>query len=488
MPSFGVCVRRITLCLAVAAFALPASAADRPPNVIFMMADDLGYGDLGCYGNEKIRTPHLDRMAGRGMRFTDHYTGFPVCAPSRCSLMTGYHAGHCYIRGNSKAPGRPSNYREEIYAGERPIPDETVTLAELFQDADYATAAIGKWGLGYVDSEGDPLAQGFDLYFGFVSQTHAHNHYPTFLRQNDETIRYQGNRRGLSDEVHSQDEFIRVAKGFITGNSNRPFFLYLPFTIPHVGIQVPEETLAEYAGEFKEEPYKKSRHYANHPQARAAYAAMITHMDRGIGELVSLVDKLGLTGDTIFIFTSDNGPAVERLAGTDSTFFNSSGGLRGRKRSLYEGGIREPLIVQWSGKVPAGTVSDLPTYFPDWMPTLVGLTGIGDGAMPADIDGIDFAPTLLGRPEDQVPHEFLYWEFTEGGHKQAVRRGKWKAIRPNTAKSLRTELYDLEDDPGETSDVAASHPAVVAELEAIMAREHTPSELFPLNGIDTPVK
>jgi len=459
-------------------------AADRPPNVVFMMADDLGYGDLGCYGNEKIRTPYLDNMAEQGMRFTDHYTGFPVCAPARCSLMTGYHAGHCYIRGNSKAPGRPSDYAKEIYAGERPIPDETITIAEVLKQNDYATAAIGKWGLGYVGSEGDPLNQGFDLYFGFVSQTHAHNHYPTFLRRNDETIPYPGNNRGLTDETHSQDEFIRVAKEFVRDNADRPFFLYLPFTIPHVGIQVPDETLEEYAEEFEEEPYKKSGHYANHPQARAAYAAMITHMDRGVGELAGLIEELGLTGDTVFIFTSDNGPAVERLAGTDSTFFNSSGGLRGRKRSLYEGGIREPLIVQWKGKVPAGTESGLPTYFPDWMPTLVELTGSDGSLMPDDIDGISFAPTLLGRADQQQPHDFLYWEFTEGGDKQAVRKGKWKAIRPNLKKSLRTELYNLEVDPAETNDVSDQHPEIVAELEAIMKREHTPSKLFPLAGID----
>ncbi|HEX6986589.1 MAG TPA: arylsulfatase [Planctomycetaceae bacterium] len=492
--------RSLVIAILVACLPLPIVAdeanGDRPPNVVFIIADDFGVGELGSYGQKYIKAPHLDRLATEGMRFTQHYSGFPVCAPARCTLMTGKHAGHSSIRDNGNPPHRPKDPARDLWQGQNPIPDDAVTIAELFKARGYATGAMGKWGLGYEGSTGDPANQGFDLFFGYICQAHAHNHYPTFLWRitpdGREQVRYPGNTgRDLVGSTYSQDEFFREAEAFVRANKDRPFFLYLPIIVTHLSIQVPEDepSLAEYRRTIPEEDYEHRSAYLKHPTPRAAYAAMVTRMDREVGELVDLIESLGLGDDTIFVFTSDNGPAHEpRFGGTDSTFFDSAQGRRGRKGDVYEGGIREPLIVRWTGKVPAGTTSDLPTYFPDWLPTLLDLTGAAE-SVPQDVDGLSFAPTLLGRPDEQRRHEFLYWEFPAYGGQQAVRAGDWKAVRRDMARlkpgeKPKTELYDLAADPAESRDVADERPETVAKLEAVMAEQHEPSELFPLPGVD----
>ncbi|QDT13949.1 arylsulfatase [Alienimonas californiensis] len=468
-----------------------ASAA--PPNVVFIMCDDLGWGDLGCFGQEIIQTPRLDALAAAGMKLTAHYSGFPVCAPARCSLMTGMHAGHSYIRGNGFPKSRVKDEARGLFPGQNPIPADAVTVAELFQSRGYATAAAGKWGLGWEGSTGDPTQQGFDRFFGYVCQWHAHNHFPRFLwdmtADGREQIRYPGNDRTLHGETYSQDEFFRVADEFVTANRDEPFFLYLPLVTTHLSLQVPEDepSLAEYRRTIEEEDYKHTA-YLKHPTPRAAYAAMVTRIDRQVGELLDRLDELGLTENTLVVFTSDNGPVYDRLGGADSDYFNSAGGFRGRKGSIYEGGLREPAIVRMPGVVAPGTVSDRPTYFADWLPTLTDLTG---GELPeglaAEIDGVSFAPTLRGEP--QPAPEFLYWEFPAYTGQQAVRVGDWKAVRTGLSKvkpgePIKTELYNLADDPTESTDVADAHPQKLAELIAVMEREHEPSALFPLRALD----
>lgn len=484
-----------TVAFVLAPLVVPARGDSRPPNIVFVIADDFGVGELGCYGQKIIKSPRLDQLAAEGMRFTQAYSGFPVCAPARCTLMTGKHPGHSYIRNNGNPPDRPKDPDKDLWQGQHPIPDEEMTVAELFKERGYATGAMGKWGLGYEGSTGDPTSQGFDLFFGYICQAHAHNHFPTFLWRitpdGREQVRYPGNTgKDLVGSTYSQDEFFREAEAFVRANKDRPFFLYLPIIVTHLSLQVPEDepSLAAYRQTIPEREYEHKGAYLKHPTPRAAYAAMVTRMDREIGELVDLVESLGLGEETIFVFTSDNGPAAGGLSGTDSDFFNSAQDRRGRKGSVYEGGIREPLIVRWTGKVPAGATSDLPTYFPDWLPTLLDLTG-GADAIPQDVDGVSIAPTLLGRPQDQRRHEFLYWEFPASGGQHAVRSGNWKAVRQNMAQTPagqkpKTELYDLAADPNETADVAAAHPDVLAKLEAILAEQHEPSELFPLPGID----
>ena len=480
---------RMTPFLVCLAFLLPAAVdADdtRPPNVVFILADDLGYSELGCYGQQWIKTPHIDRLAEEGIRFTQFYTGQAVCAPARCVLMTGKHTGHSYIRNNGNPKGMDdlrAQYEWE-FPGQNPIPDEEVTIAEMLKQKGYATGAMGKWGLGHFGTTGDPNKQGFDLFYGFNCQVHAHNHYPKFLWRNDTKEILPGNDRTLSGETYSQDRFVDVGLEFIRENQDRPFFLYLPFAIPHLSIQVPEESLAEYRGKIPEEQYKH-RGYLEHPHPRAGYAAMVTHMDRGVGMVVSLLEELGLTDNTLVIFTSDNGPTYDRLGGSDSVFFESAGPFRGFKGSLYEGGIRVPMVARWPGKIKAGRVTDHQSAFWDVMPTLADVTGT---TAPDGIDGISFAPTLLASGS-QTRHDFLYWEFAAYGGQQAVRRGDWKAVRQqmlqrNNPDPLKIELYNLASDAGETTDVADQHPKVVSELREIMVREHTPSELFRFRTLD----
>lgn len=462
-------------------------AADetRPPNVVFFFADDLGYGELGCYGQKIIRTPNLDQLAADGIRFTQNYTGNTVCAPSRCCLLTGKHPGHAFIRNN----GNP-DYLEDlkkkydwVFPGQHPIPDSEITTAEVLKQKGYATAAIGKWGLGNVGTTGDPNKQGFDLFYGFNCQGHAHNHYPKFLWRNDQKEILPGNDATLYGQTYSQDKFIENAAAFIKANRDKPFFLYLPFTIPHLSIQVPEESLVEYRGTIAEEDYKHTA-YLKHPTPRAAYAAMITHLDRGIGQVLALLDELTLADNTLVMFSSDNGPINGRYGGTDMDFFNGTGPLRGFKGSLYEGGIRVPLIARWPGKIAPGGVSELPVAFWDVLPTIAEATGCQP---PEGIDGISYLPTLLGKPEQQKKHEFFYWEFPSYGGQQAVRMGPWKGIRQKMLgkqPQLDIELYNLDADIAEKHNVAAEHPDIVAQIAKIMKEQHTPSKLFPFPALD----
>jgi arylsulfatase A-like enzyme len=452
-----------------------ASAEPRQPNIIYIIADDLGYGEVGCYGQEWIRTPSIDRIAAQGIRFTQHYSAFPVSAPARCSLMTGKHPGHSYIRDNGNPPGRWHNADAGMFPGQLPIPDETVTIAEILKGQGYATGAMGKWGLGFEGSQGAPTNQGFDLFFGYYCQIHAHNHYPRFLWRNDEQVPLEGNTRELTGAQHSQGLFVEEAKQFIRAHEDEPFFLFMPLIIPHLSIQVPQEYVDAYLDVIPEEEHTH-RGYLKHPTPRAAYAGMVTYMDEGIGEVVDLVDELGLTEDTLIIFTSDNGPTYNRLGGSDSDFFNSSGPLRGRKGDMYEGGIRVPMVARWPGHIEPDTDSDHISALWDVLPTLCEVSG---AEIPADTDGLSFLPALTGKK--QAAHEFLYWEFPSYGGQQAVRLGDYKALRRDCFKNPNApiQLYDLSKDIGETTDIAADHPEIVKEAWRVIKREHVDSELFP---------
>jgi arylsulfatase len=462
---------------------------DRPPNIILVLADDLGYGELGSYGQEKIRTPHIDRLAAEGMRFTDHYSGSPVCAPSRDVLLTGLHTGHSYIRANDELSDRGDVWRDLSLEGQRPILANTYTIGTMLQDAGYVTGAIGKWGLGGPGSTGEPNSQGFDHWYGYLCQRIAHNYYPPWLWRNTEKDSLEENEyfhphQRLPEDAdpfdpasyepyaggqYSMDLMAEEALEFIRHNKDEPFFLYVPFPVPHVSLQVPEESLAEYDGAFEETPYRGDKGYLPHRAPRAAYAAMITRMDREIGRIMVLLEELGLDDNTIVFFTSDNGPTFN--GGTDSEFFNSAGPLRGLKTQLYEGGIRVPLIARWPGRIEPGSTSGQLSAFWDFLPTLADLAGT---EVRADVDGISIVPTLLGYDDQQQP-EYLYWEYTG---RQAVRMGRWKAYR--AAIDAPIELYDLRADIGESNDVAAENPEVVARMARIMQDARTESELFPL--------
>jgi arylsulfatase A len=490
------------LALATALMVVTVQAADRKPNIVFILADDLGYGDLGCYGQQKFRTPNIDRLAAEGMRFTQAYSGNAVCAPSRCVLMTGLHPGHAYVR-NNKSVGPE---------GQEPIPPSTVTIAKLLKGRGYATGGFGKWGLGGPGSEGEPLRQGFGVFYGYNCQAHAHNYYPLYLWDNDHHVTLDNpvidshanklpagadpnnpaSYKGFIGREYSADLIAEKARQFIRDNKDRPFFLYLPTTVPHLALQVPEDSLAEYLGHWPDPPYLGGKGYTPHFAPRAAYAAMIARMDREVGRVVALIKELGLDEQTIFVFSSDNGPLNgdedQGLGGTDAAFFNSAGGFRNGKGTLYEGGYRIPEIVRWKGRVQPGSVSDRVTGFEDWMPTLLELTGLNEEA-PAKLDGISFAPTLLGRT--QPPRPFLYREFPAYGGQQCVRMGDWKGIRQKliargkkAQPNMHIELYDLAGDPHETTDVSAQHPEIVAQMERLMREQHTPSSAFPFPALD----
>lgn len=452
------------------------SAADarpqRRPNIIYILADDLGYAELGCYGQKKIRTPRLDRLAAEGMRFTQHYCGNAVCAPSRCVLMTGKHAGHAVVRNNVTI-GKEGQY---------PLPEGTPTIARLLKSAGYVTGAMGKWGLGPPGSSGDPNNQGFDLFFGYNCQGHAHNHYPKYLWRNDRHVDIAGNDgASATGKQHSHDLFEAEALAFIKANKDRPFFLYLPFTIPHLALQVPEDSLAEYKDKWPDPPYKGGKGYLPHSHPRAAYAAMVTRMDRSVGRIVDLLKEIALERDTLVMFSSDNGPTHDGAGGSDSDFFASAGPLRGLKGSLYEGGIRVPFIARWPGRIKEGSTSDLPCAFYDMLPTLCDVAGVQPTS---GMDGVSILPTLLGRT-GQKRHEILYWEFAGYGGQQAVRMGDWKGIRRDMQKGNRTlQLYNLAVDLGEKNDIAAKHPEIVERIARIMQANHQPSQAFPIKSLD----
>jgi len=442
------------------------------PNIIFIIADDLGYNELGCYGQEIIQTPHIDQLAEEGMRFTQHYSGSPVCAPARSVLMTGLHTGHTYTRDN----------REIKPEGQAPIPDSALTIAEVLKQNGYVTGAMGKWGLGFPGSEGDPNNQGFDLFFGYNCQRHAHNHYPKYLWRNDEKVMLEGNDRTLYGEQYSQDLFTREALNFITENKDTSFFLFLPFIIPHVSIQVPEESLEMYKDSIPETPYDHHPYYLEHPYPHAGYAAMITHMDEAVGWIMNRLKEEGIDDNTLVIFASDNGPTYARVGGADSEFFNSAGPFRGLKGSVYEGGIRVPFIARWPGKIAPETMSDHISYFPDIFPTFVDVAGI---KQKFNTDGVSMLPALLG-DESQLKHQFLYWEFPAYGGQQAIRYGKWKGVRKGLFNDplAPIELYDLESDITESNDLALDYPEIVQELDSMMKASHIPSQTFPFEALD----
>jgi len=494
---------RVPLALALFSLAALVGAApaavgadERPPNVIFILADDLGYGDVGAYGQQKIKTPNIDRLAAEGMRFTQHYSGSPVCAPSRCVLLTGLHPGHALVRNNVSTPPE----------GQYPLPAGTVTLPRLLQSKGYATGAFGKWGLGGPGSSGAPGKQGIDQFYGYLCQGKAHNFYPQYLWDNEKRVDLKNPVMKLPDRLpagadpkdpasykaysgpdYSGDLIFEQARRFLRANQAKPFFLFVPTTIPHVALQVPEDALAEYRGKWADPPYVGGNGYLPHPAPRAAYAAMITRLDREVGRLLDLIKELKLDERTMVIFSSDNGPLGNGYAGTDAEFFNSAGGLRGFKGSLYEGGFRVPGIVRWPGKVAAGSTADRVTGFEDWLPTLLELTGHA-ATTPRGLDGISFAPTLLGKQQEARP--FLYREFRAYGGQQMARIGDWKGVRqkmvpPGNAKpNLHIELYNLRDDPREAKDVAGQHPEVVAQLEKVMREQHTPAADFPIPALD----
>jgi arylsulfatase len=474
--------------LAPGAAAAQAPAA-RKPNIILILADDLGYNEVGAYGQKKIRTPNIDRLAQEGVRLTDHHSGSPVCAPSRAVLLTGLHSGHAYIRDNDEMGFRGDVWHDPALEGQRPLPADTFTMASMLKRAGYATAAVGKWGLGGPGSTGEPNKLGFDLFYGFLCQRVAHNHYPGYLWRNTTKVPLDNpgiyphekfpagkDPKALSSyeryggRQYALDMMGEEARAFITANKDRPFFLYFAPTVPHAALQVPEDSLAEYTGVLTDTPYLGEKGYLPHRAPHAAYAAMVTRLDREVGRLAQLVRDLGLDRDTLIVFTSDNGPTFN--GGTDTAFFESAGPFRGLKTMVYEGGIRVPMVAQWKGRIPAGTVSAHASAFEDFMPTFADMAGL---ERPAGIDGVSMLAALEGRASAQKPREYLYWEF-QG--KQVVRMASWKGIR--NAATGAFELYDLAKDIAEKADVSAAHPDIVSRLEAIMRTARTDSALFPL--------
>jgi arylsulfatase A-like enzyme len=439
------------------------AAGGRPPNIVFILADDLGIGHLGCYGQRKIRTPHVDRLATEGMRFTQFYAGAAVCAPSRSVLMTGLHTGHTAVRNNGL---------------DRHLYPEDVTVAEVLKPAGYATGGFGKWGLGRETTPGVAPKQGFDTWFGHYSQTHAHFFYPYYLMSN--LARFplpenEGKRRGryAADVIHEQAlKFIETH-----ARAGRPFFAYLPTILTHVELTAPEDSWQEYKGKWPKIARADPRSgYLGSEDALAEFAGMVSRMDRQVGEVVALLERLDIHKNTVLFFSSDNGPQPGAWRDIFVEFFDGAAGRRGAKGDFYEGGIRVPLIVRWPGRIQPGRVADLPGYFADIMPTLAEIAGAG--AHLPKTDGISLVPTLLGRPGQQR-HEYLYWESADANQgiaSQAIRLGDWKALRGRNASPW--ELYDLKVDEKETTNVAAQHADVLQELQTVAASARTPERKY----------
>ena len=437
---------------------LSASKKDKP-NIIYIMADDLGYGELGCYGQRKIKTPNIDRLALEGMRFTQFYSGSAVCAPARCNLMTGLHGGHAYIRDNGEVG------EWESFKGQLPLPGGTATIASMLKEQGYATGAFGKWGLGAPNSTGDPLNLGFEKFFGYNCQRHAHNLYPRYLINDRDEYELEGNTRGVSGEQYAPQVIAEKMLEFVLENRDRPFFLYYPTVIPHLALQVPEEELAQYKDKWSETPYEGSS-YQPHPTPKACYAGMISFMDKQVGRLMALVKELGLDEKTIVMFTSDNGTTHVKEQ-VDYEFFNSVGGLKGLKGSLYEGGIRVPFIARWPGKIGAGVTNSHICANYDVLATLAEVVGAKSRV---DTDGISFLATMLSKRGEQKEHDYLFWDFAGYGGQIAVRMGRWKGIKRGLRKNADAplELYDLETDIGEKNNVVKDYPEAAGEVEQIM--------------------
>jgi arylsulfatase A len=449
-------------------------AARRPPNIVFIVADDLGYGDISCYGQQRFTTPNIDRLATEGMKFTQAYAGTAVCSPSRSSFFTGQHTGHTPVRGNLAV--KPE--------GQYPLPDSSVIIPQVLKQAGYATGCFGKWGLGGPGTSGDPLNKGFDEFFGYNSQTLAHNYYPYYLWHNREKVMLPENR-GARSGTYAPEIIHRKTLEFIEQHKDQPFAVFVTTIIPHAELAAPPAYMKQAIGKYgPEKPFigpdtsapgfAKTGAYASQPYPRAAVVATMRVLDDQVGEIMRTLKRLHLDDNTLVIFTSDNGPSAE--GGKELAYFNSSGGLRGAKRDLYEGGIREPFIARWPGRVKAGTVSTQLVAFWDLLPTFAEIAGLNP---PAHLDGISLVPTLIGKGK-QPQHPYLYWEFYEQGGSVAARLGKWKAIRLNMARTPTgpIELYDLAADPAEAHDVAPQQPELVARFASIFAKEHLPSPVF----------
>ena len=476
-------MNRRVLLLAGGALAAVSCSQDKaelpPPNIIFILADDLGWGDLGCYGQERFSTPNIDALAANGLRFTQCYSGTTVSAPSRSCLITGTHSGHTAVRGNVELPPE----------GQFPLPEGSATIFHDLKDAGYRTGAFGKWGLGFVGSTGDPLKQGVDRFFGFNCQLLAHSYYPDHLWDDSDRIELgdncdevpYGEGTYAPDLIHEKSlEFMESAVA-----AGDPFFLWYPTTIPHAELIVPQDSiLKEYLGKFPEKPYKgidqgmqyfRKGGYVSQEYPHATFAAMVARLDRYVGDLVAKMKELGVYDNTVIIFASDNGP--HREGGADPDFFDSNGPWRGYKRDVYEGGIRVPMIVSWPGRIVEGKETDFMCSFWDMMPTLRDLTGVA----PVDgLDGVSLLPLLSGRGR-QKEHDYLYFEFQELGGRQAVREGPWKLVHMDIrGENPRYELFNLDTDPGETTDLASAEPGMVEELKAHMEEAHVPNPDFPL--------
>ena len=441
-------------------FLLAAGDSGQKPNIIYILADDLGYGDLSCYGQEKFKTPNIDRLADDGMKFTQHYSGSTVCAPSRCALMTGLHTGHAQIRGNKAA--KPE--------GQAPMKDGTVVIPSLLKKSGYVSGAFGKWGLGAPGSASDP-ALFFDEFYGYNCQREAHNFYPDHLWHNRKRVELDG-------KTYSHDLIMKAALDFIRTNKDRPFFCFMPVTIPHAAMHAPKELHDKYRKLYPQFDEKIGRYAGPKVQNPiAAYPAMVEHLDNGVGQVMALLKELGIDDNTLVIFTSDNGP--HREGGNDPEFWNSNGPLRGIKRDLYEGGIRAPFIARWPQKIAAGTTSDHISAFWDMLPTFCEMAGVD---IPKNIDGISMLPEMLGKTQRE--HDYLYWEFVEGGCKQAIRKGRFKAVKLKVFKNpdAPIELYDLENDIGEKNNVAASYPEKVMEMKSLFKEARVDSQTFRLFG------
>jgi arylsulfatase A len=461
--------------------------AQQKPNIIYIYADDLGYGELGCYGQQKIRTPNLDKMAAEGIKFRQHYAGAPVCAPSRCMLLTGKHAGHSYIRGNYELGG----FTDDTEGGQMPLPEGIPTLPKMLQKTGYTTGCIGKWGLGMAGTTGDPNQQGFDYYYGCMDQKQAHNFYPTHLWENGhwDTLAnpplmvHQKFGEGETDPAafkkfigtdYALDKMGEKAIDFIEKNKEKPFFLYLPLTSPHVSLQVPDHALANYLGQWEDPPYLGQRGYCPTLQPRATYAAMISYLDFIVGQIMLTIMQLGLDENTLVMFSSDNGATFD-VGGVDTEFFNSVSGLRGRKMDLWEGGIRVPFLARWPGKIPAGGYTSMVSAQYDLLATLADLLQLE--APPND--GVSMLPAMLGNGAAQKHHEYLFFEYPEKGGQVAIRMGNWKGVKSNLKKDKNApwEVYNLDADEGETTDLSSEYPEMVRRFEVILQREHQPSHI-----------
>jgi arylsulfatase A-like enzyme len=443
----------LALIVALALLAGNAGAQQAKPNVIFILCDDLGYADIGPYGQKKIRTPNLDRLAAEGMRFTQHYAGSTVCAPSRSCLLTGKHTGHAVVRGN---PGSAV----KDYKGDTALPADSLNFAKMFKQAGYHTAIIGKWGMGAKQTTGWPLKQGFDFFFGYAGHGDAHQYYPAHLWRNDDKVALDGKQ--YSHDLIGAEALNWLREFAPQTAAAKPFMLYLTFTIPHSKMQVPD--LGPYANE-------------NWPENEKTFAAMITRMDASVGKVLDTLKELKVDENTLILFTSDNGPHTEGKH--DPEFFDGNGPLRGIKRDLYEGGIRVPFLARWPGKIKPGSTTDHIAAFWDFLPTAAELV---QAAPPPGTDGISYLPTLLGQADKQKKHDHLYWEFQERGGKVAVRFGNWKAVRVDVSQNADApiELYDLSKDLGEKHNVAAENPEVVKKAAELLRANHQPSEMFPL--------